>query len=236
MAYHPASMPRCLLSVTPITVSVMMPRFWTETETRFLAAHIETMSDRELAAALDRPIEGLRSKLRELGLRRSPEARSRINRANNLLHAPPDEERFWARVEKTESCWIFTGNRAAAYPRLFWKGRPNTIASRASWEQHFGPIPEGMVVCHHCDNPPCVRPDHLFLGTTADNNADKERKGRGNRVRGERHPDAKLTADDVRAIRIRLATERPAAIAADYGVSMYAVSNIKRRRSWAWLD
>lgn len=94
-----------------------------------------------------------------------------------------DEEfRFWFRVEKTEGCWTW---KAARHPRdgygAFWNDEKRLVrAHRFSYQLHYGPIPDGLWVLHRCDDPPCVRPDHLFLGTAADNNNDRERKGRGN--------------------------------------------------------
>lgn len=83
-------------------------------------------------------------------------------------------------------------------------GQRKTIdAHRASWIVHHGPIPDGMFVCHHCDNKPCVRPDHLFLGTNQDNVDDAVAKGiiKATRARGERSGNAKLTDSDVAEIR-----------------------------------
>lgn len=90
-------------------------------------------------------------------------------------------ERFWRRVMKPESdgCWTWTGSTAGyGYGRVFVDGRQQS-AHRVAWELTNGPIPEGLIVCHKCDNPPCVRPLHLFLGTHKDNSQDMVRKQRG---------------------------------------------------------
>ena len=103
------------------------------------------------------------------------------------VDARPLAERFWSRVEKAdgEACWLWKGARRGEYGALQTEGRMEG-AHRVSYEINVGPIPEGMEVCHHCDNPPCVRPDHLFLGTTTDNRRDACRKGR---ARGQPSPE-----------------------------------------------
>jgi hypothetical protein len=110
------------------------------------------------------------------------------------------------------------------------------LTHRLAYELKHGPIPEGLDVCHHCDNPACCNTEHHFLGTDADNAADKAAKGRCNPPKGETHYRAKLTEADVVEIRRRLvAGETPGKIAPSFGVSLPTVKDIKARRSWAHL-
>ncbi len=144
----------------------------------------------------------------------------------------PLHVRFWRFVDKTGDCWLWTGTRTEdGYGRTGASEKSSSplYAHRVSWELANGPIPDGLFVLHRCDNPPCVRPDHLFLGTTKDNADDAQAKGR---LGYQRHPDryTRLTADDVRAIRnARLAGEPAKSIAARFGISESHVYNIANR-------
>jgi len=104
-----------------------------------------------------------------------------------------------------------------------------------AYELQVGPIPEGMAVCHRCDNPPCVRPDHLFLGTQTDNMADATSKARMGRhhghVRGEQHHNARLTEADVRAIRQR-SDQSHRALSREFGVSRPTIERVIARETW----
>ena len=86
-------------------------------------------------------------------------------------------DRFFAKVEKTESCWVWTGSRLRGYGQ-FWLNGKLHIAHRVSWVLHVGPIAFGLHALHKCDNPSCVNPDHLFLGTAKTNVHDMMDKGR----------------------------------------------------------
>ena len=142
-------------------------------------------------------------------------------------------ERFWAKVDKSGDCWIWTGNRHKAKGRDY--GMINTrdgskLAHRVSYELHYGPIPPGMEVCHRCDNPPCVNPAHLFLGTHSDNMRDCVNKQRKNAVRGSKHKLSKLT--DAQVEQIRQSPLASAELARQFGVSDTLVCNIRKGKAW----
>lgn len=141
------------------------------------------------------------------------------------------EARFWHSLRKTRGCWLWLGAPTTwGYGKIRRDGQ-YVAAHRASWELHNGPIPDGLFVLHRCDVRLCVRPDHLFLGTQADNVHDAMSKGR--RAVGMRHPMAKLDHAAVRRIyRRREAGERLRVIAHDFGVSTALVSQIARGRIW----
>lgn len=157
-------------------------------------------------------------------------------------------QRFWAKVDKSgpNGCWVWIGDRVRGphrYGRL-WTNRRPKLAHRISWEIHVGPIPSGALVCHHCDNPPCVNPEHLFLGTDRDNNHDMIAKGRARHPkhttlwrqrlsdsqRGARNSNARLTDAQVAAIRRLYAAGQHSqqAIADRFGVHQTWVSSIVR--------
>jgi hypothetical protein len=152
--------------------------------------------------------------------------------------------RFWARVTRGDGCWTWTGTRGPkgygrAYvpdPRPGVGGRPAS-AHRVAWQLANGPIPAGVCVLHRCDNPPCCRPDHLFLGTNDDNIADRHAKGRDAQNKGERGGRARLTAKDVLDMReaVRRGATR-ASLARAYGVAAQTVDDAVCGRSWSHLD
>ena len=140
------------------------------------------------------------------------------------------KERFDSKVQRTEGCWLWIAAlHGKGYGHMRVAGKVEK-AHRVSYEIFNGPIPYGMMVLHTCDNPRCVNPDHLFLGTNKDNMADMAAKGRGNAPRGEEQHLARLTEAAVQSIR---ASRKPGiALARDFGISPQTVCDVRKRKTW----
>jgi hypothetical protein len=145
------------------------------------------------------------------------------------------EKRFWALVAKTDTCWLWQGSTLRGYGLFrFVPGESMRRAHRVAWELTRGTIPLGKYVLHRCDVPHCVNPEHLFLGSQADNMQDASKKGR--LPRGSNRASAKLTATQVRAIRTAAdAGQSQRSLAREYSVSTPTVRAIVERVTWRWL-
>ena len=131
-------------------------------------------------------------------------------------------------------CWEWVGYfRAGGYGGFSMNGK-NCAAHRVSYEAYKGKIPKGMVVRHSCDNPACINPDHLTLGTQRDNAADREARGRGSKLKGEQISTAKLTEKDV--LGIRASNESLGVLAERYGIDKSNVWLIRAGKSWKHLN
>lgn len=144
------------------------------------------------------------------------------------------QARFLEKIHRTGNCWLWMGSKGQDGYGHLTVDATKTYAHRAAYELFVGPIPTGKWVLHHCDNPSCVNPDHLFLGTNADNQRDSEAKGRGRG--GERNKQHKLTLGQVQEIRglyQRGSCEFGAsALGRRYGVGTTEVCNIVHARTW----
>jgi hypothetical protein len=142
--------------------------------------------------------------------------------------------RFWEKVKKDgpEDCWIWLSViNHEGYGRLWFLGRFNQ-AHRLSWEFTNGPIPEGRFVCHKCDNPTCVNPAHLFLGTNEENMMDCFQKGRRSKS------GARLKPPEVEEIRRRYSNKEASShkMAKEYGVSKTQILRIVKNRCWQHIE
>lgn len=146
----------------------------------------------------------------------------------------PLADRLWAKVDKSnpDGCWPFTGHiNRLGYGALRSEGIKLVSAHRAAYAVTYGPIPDGMAVCHSCDNPACCRPDHLFLATQLENISDRDHKRRT--AVGSRHASAKLTEADVVAIRAAMAAGiSGASLSRQYGVADHTISQIRTGKTW----
>ena len=148
----------------------------------------------------------------------------------------PTYERFLSNIGNMENCWEWvSGCDKDKYGRFTGEvdGVVHKSAHRYSYHYHNGPIGAGLMVCHTCDNPRCVNPEHLFLGSAKDNMQDKIAKGRSRIPKGENSHYAKITDADAVLI---LRDPRPyKQIALDYGLTVGGVSDIKNKNSWTHL-
>ena len=150
---------------------------------------------------------------------------------------PPLSVRFSRYFTKNKSgCWEWTAKLYSNGYGCLMHNHRYVLAHRVAWELFVGPIPDGLQVCHRCDNRRCVNPKHLFIGTQRANMRDMVSKGRDRPSRGEANQRAKLSDEDVRAIRRRARTgEMQSDIAGAYGVSRKQVSVIVSRKQWAHI-
>jgi predicted XRE-type DNA-binding protein len=145
-----------------------------------------------------------------------------------------EEERFAEKYTvEPNGCWIWNTGPRAEYPK-FWTGYGYERANRYVWRKTNGPPEPGKEICHTCDTPACVNPEHLFIGTHSDNMIDRSAKGRLPSRKGELNQRAKLSQKDVEVIRARYAQGgiSQQALANEYGIGQVTVSHLIRGKTW----
>ena len=140
--------------------------------------------------------------------------------------------RFWSKVDKTDTCWNWTAKNGRGYGQLKISGKYES-AHRISWKIHNTYIPKGMHVLHKCDNPACVNPEHLFLGTHQDNMDDMKNKGRQANHVGVSNTRAKLNETQVRVIRAYCPVITHKCLSDIFGVSTSTIGMIANRTNWS---
>ena len=152
-------------------------------------------------------------------------------------------ERLLSHVQVNEphGCWEWTGSKRNGYGRMIIGSRTDgtrktVMAHRVSYELEYGEIPNGMEVCHKCDNRCCVNPEHLFLGTHKENMDDRDNKGRNKPQKGEKNGRAKLSENDVYAIRTKRANGSTfQEIADEYGIHKKTVMDAVSGKNWSGI-
>jgi hypothetical protein len=143
-------------------------------------------------------------------------------------------DRFWAKVHKTDGCWLWTGYRLkCGYGRMH-TSEGNETTHRVSYALHYGAVPEGAWVLHKCDVRACVNPDHLFAGTAHDNVHDCMEKGRRITMKGKHHGRSKLDEVSVRIIRTSPLSIRE--LADIFEVDKKVISNAQDGTTWKHVD
>lgn len=177
---------------------------------------------------------------------RNAKTRHCSKRCGGITREGTPRERLFTKIVQSpnpDACWAWTGRvlpGPRGYGSLKVDGR-ETLAHRLMWELTNGPIPDGLCVCHRCDNPPCCNPAHLFIGTHTDNMRDSARKGRLGRgnigrprldMTGEKHRDAKLTIERVQFARSHAQSRTVASMARDFKVSTNALKAAIHGKTW----
>jgi hypothetical protein len=152
------------------------------------------------------------------------------------------EDKFIKKDEK--SCWIWVGASCGKYIKYgsFRINGTTDKPHRIMYRIHKGQIPEGLWICHTCDNSLCINPNHLFLGTPADNAHDRDKKGRQVAMKGEEHGMSKLTQKSI--IEIKASMHRfitayhklEINLAKKYGVTKTTIRDVRRGKTWKWFD